>query len=218
MRNYSVTHIDNCQECWILAPQEVLITQQSLIAVGLTQPVTGYFPLVIYWTNLWNGFLSNCFTMLNLIPHGVLEHAALKVTVCVFFPRFAEAFPVHVCAPEKERGRRMKGQVKRRWWGVGKCHRNIVHLLSAGHTQTSEWSEGLIGWLADWASEWMNGWLANWLTSLVTFHPSIHPSASLSLSSSLPLSPSACPSLCVCVSLLVRPISSLGSVCDWNKN
>lgn len=44
------------------------------------------------------------------------------------------------------------------------------------------------------------------LTGTLTLHPLARPSAP----------PSACPSLCVY--LLVRPISSLARLCDWNKN
>lgn len=153
---------------------------------------------------------------------GVLQHVVLlnrgrnviAVSVSLWFITFAEAFSGDACTclcVGKEGGRTerqggLRGSREEKSSFFTKCHGNIVNLLSAAVTRTSPRNEGLIGWLADWPSEWMNGWLADWLADWCSDFPSIHPPASLPVPHS------------VCVCLAVRPISSLGSVCDWNKN
>lgn len=67
--------------------------------------------------------------------------------------------------------------------------------ISYGQQSPQSSARDTIGWPTDWPLERMNSWLARWL------------------SARLPL---PCLSLAVC--LLVRPISSLARLCDWNKN
>lgn len=74
---------------------------------------------------------------------------------------------------------------------------NVARMfISYGQQSPQSSARDTIGRPTDGPFEKINGWLARWLCT------------------SLPLP--ACPSLCVC--LLVRPISSLARLCDWNKN
>lgn len=142
----------------------------------------------------------------------------IRVTISLWFIIFRDIFSscVHLLAwILAHKGRETKnGKTKKLEEMTGsrvevspppKMTQNIVHFLSPAVTQTLLWNEGLIGWLAEWLPERMDGRLADWLADKHSDFLSIHQPLSL-----YPYS--------VCVCLLVRPISSLGRVCDWNKN
>lgn len=206
MIQLSVTHIDTVI-ARIARPwhhRRCLIMKLRVIGLGLTQLFTWHFSTshlyvqICKMTSHQRPYNCELDTTGGATTHWSSSPGTNAISVCflvihnIHWDISSWCVYLRVCRTGWE------GQEQRREGFFTKCHRN-VHLLSTAVTQASAWSEGLIGWLAAWPSD---GWMTSWLTSKMTFYPA----ASLLLS------------LNVCVCLVVRPISSLGRVCDWNRN